>query len=72
MNNHLQIKSITYFNKQYRVYIKNQKEHHKHVSFQDELRRLLKEQGIEVNEKYFPLGCDSTPPGLLARSLSYP
>jgi len=35
-------------------YIKNQQEHHKHVSFQDELRRLLKEQGIEVNEKYFP------------------
>jgi REP element-mobilizing transposase RayT len=35
-------------------YIKNQQEHHKYVSFQDELRRLLKEQGIEVNEKYFP------------------
>jgi putative transposase len=35
-------------------YIKNQQEHHKHISFQDELRRLLKEQGIEVNEKYFP------------------
>jgi REP element-mobilizing transposase RayT len=35
-------------------YIKNQQEHHKHVSFQDELRRLLKEQGIEVNEDYFP------------------
>ena len=35
-------------------YIKNQQEHHKHVSFQDELRRLLKEQGVEVNEKYFP------------------
>jgi REP element-mobilizing transposase RayT len=35
-------------------YIKNQQEHFKHVSFQDELRRLLKEQGIEVNEKYFP------------------
>jgi REP element-mobilizing transposase RayT len=35
-------------------YIKNQQEHHKHVSFQNELRRLLKEQGIEVNEDYFP------------------
>ena len=35
-------------------YIKNQQEHHKKESFQNELRRLLKEQGIEVNEKYFP------------------
>lgn len=35
-------------------YIKNQQEHHKKASFEDELRRLLFEQGIEVNEKYFP------------------
>jgi putative transposase len=35
-------------------YIKNQQEHHKKESFEDELRRLLLEQGIEVNEKYFP------------------
>jgi len=35
-------------------YIKNQHEHHKKESFNDELRRLLKEQGINVNEKYFP------------------
>ncbi len=35
-------------------YIKNQQEHHRNESFEDELRRLLKEQGIEVDEKYFP------------------
>jgi putative transposase len=35
-------------------YIKNQQEHHKHLSFQDELRELLQEQGIKVNQKYFP------------------
>ena len=35
-------------------YIKNQQEHHKKESFEEELRRLLKEQGVEVNEKYFP------------------
>ena len=35
-------------------YIKNQQEHHKHESFNDELRRLLKENGIEINELYFP------------------
>jgi putative transposase len=35
-------------------YIKNQQEHHKIESFEDELRRLLIEQGIEVNDKYFP------------------
>jgi putative transposase len=35
-------------------YIKNQQHHHKKESFEDELKRLLQEQGIEVNEKYFP------------------
>jgi len=35
-------------------YIKNQQEHHKIESFNDELRRLLKEHGIEIDEKYFP------------------
>jgi len=35
-------------------YIKNQQEHHKEESFEDELRRLLKEHGIELNETYFP------------------
>jgi hypothetical protein len=35
-------------------YIKNQQEHHKKESFEEELSRLLKEHGIEVIEKYFP------------------
>jgi len=33
-------------------YIKNQKEHHKKVSFEDEYRALLKEHGITADEKY--------------------
>jgi putative transposase len=35
-------------------YIKNQQLHHKKESFEDELRRILKEHGIDVNEDYFP------------------
>lgn len=35
-------------------YIKNQQEHHKHISFEDELRSLLKANGININEIYFP------------------
>ena len=35
-------------------YIKNQQEHHKIESFNDELQRLLKEHGIEIDEKFFP------------------
>jgi REP element-mobilizing transposase RayT len=35
-------------------YIKNQQDHHSKKSFEDELRKLLKEQGIEVDERYFP------------------
>lgn len=35
-------------------YIKNQREHHQHKSFEDELKMLLEEQGIVINEKYFP------------------
>ena len=35
-------------------YIKNQQEHHKKESFENELRKLLLEQEIDVNEKYFP------------------
>ncbi|GHS89901.1 transposase [Campylobacterota bacterium] len=34
-------------------YIKNQKEHHKRVSFEDECRQFLIENGIEIDEKYF-------------------
>ena len=35
-------------------YIKNQKEHHKKISFEDEYRKLLFEYGITPDEKYFP------------------
>lgn len=33
-------------------YVKNQKEHHKKKNFYDEYKRLLKENGIEFDEKY--------------------
>lgn len=33
-------------------YIKNQKEHHKHESFEDEYKNLLRANGIEFDEKY--------------------
>ncbi len=35
-------------------YIKNQQVHHLKESFEDELWRLLREHGIEIDEKYFP------------------
>jgi putative transposase len=35
-------------------YIINQQEHHKKETFEDELRRLLKEFGIEADDRYFP------------------
>lgn len=34
-------------------YIKNQKEHHKTVSFEEEYRNFLVENGIEIDERYF-------------------
>jgi putative transposase len=34
-------------------YVKNQKEHHKTESFHDEFKRLLTENEIEFDEKYF-------------------
>ncbi len=34
-------------------YIKNQKQHHETVSFEDEFRGLLKENGIDIDEQYF-------------------
>ena len=46
---------LTYsFNDKERIvnYIKNQKEHHKIITFEDELRAILKESGIEWDEKY--------------------
>jgi len=33
-------------------YIKNQKEHHRHVSTRDELLAILKEFGIDYDERY--------------------
>lgn len=33
-------------------YIRNQEEHHRTVSFQDEFRQLLKEFGVEYDERY--------------------
>jgi len=35
-------------------YIKNQQEHHRRVSFEEEYRKLLLEYGIIPDEKYFP------------------
>jgi REP element-mobilizing transposase RayT len=34
------------------TYIKNQKEHHKMITFEDEYRALLKEHGVEWDERY--------------------
>jgi REP element-mobilizing transposase RayT len=34
-------------------YIKNQKEHHKTVSFEEEYKQLLTENGVEIDERYF-------------------
>ena len=36
------------------TYIRNQQDHHKKESFEEELKRLLLEQGIVINEKFFP------------------
>jgi REP element-mobilizing transposase RayT len=35
-----------------RKYIRNQREHHRRRSFQDEFRALLKRYGIEYDERY--------------------
>jgi hypothetical protein len=37
---------------QVREYIRNQREHHKRVSFQDELRAFLKRYEIDFDERY--------------------
>jgi REP element-mobilizing transposase RayT len=34
-------------------YITNQKKHHKTVSFEEEYRQFLLDNGIEIDEKYF-------------------
>jgi REP element-mobilizing transposase RayT len=35
-------------------YIKNQKEHHRQTDFLTEYRQLLEEQGIVIDDRYFP------------------
>jgi putative transposase len=35
-------------------YIKNQQEHHRKKSFEDEYRILLIESGVKIDERYFP------------------
>ena len=35
-------------------HIENQQEHHKMESFEEEFRRLLLENGINIDERYFP------------------
>jgi hypothetical protein len=35
-------------------YIKNQQEHHKKTTFEEEYRKLLLEYGITPDEKFFP------------------
>jgi len=35
-------------------YIKNQRDHHKKKTFEEEFRSLLLESGIRIDEKYFP------------------
>ncbi len=35
-------------------YVKNQREHHKKKSFEEEFRILLLESGIRVDERFFP------------------
>jgi REP element-mobilizing transposase RayT len=35
-------------------YIKNQREHHKKNTFEEEYRILLEESGIRIDERYFP------------------
>ena len=45
--------TYSYEAKEYLInYVKNQKEHHKHLSFVDEYKALLEENHIEYDEKY--------------------
>jgi len=37
---------------QVRAYIENQEEHHKKITFQDELRKLCQRHNIEIDERY--------------------
>jgi putative transposase len=33
-------------------YIKRQEEHHKKITFQDEMRKFFKEYGVDYDERY--------------------
>jgi putative transposase len=35
-----------------RLYIANQEEHHRHMTFQEEFRALCRKHGIEIDERY--------------------
>jgi hypothetical protein len=35
-------------------YIKNQQEHHRKRTFEEEYRNLLLESGIKIDERFFP------------------
>lgn len=35
-------------------YIKNQQEHHKQFTFEEEYRKILLEHGVSIDEKHFP------------------
>jgi putative transposase len=35
------------------AYIRNQEEHHREMTFQDEIRRLMEKHGQELDERYF-------------------
>ncbi|MDB6149518.1 MAG: transposase [Chthoniobacter sp.] len=37
---------------QVRAYVATQEEHHRNVSFQDELRALCRKHGVEIDERY--------------------
>ena len=34
-------------------YIRRQKEHHKNISFPDEYRKFLVDNGVDIDERYF-------------------
>ena len=35
-----------------RAYVARQEDHHRHISFQDEYRQILREHGLEWDERY--------------------
>jgi len=46
--------SVSYWDlEKIRVYIANQEEHHRHMTWEEEYRKLLKKHGVEFDERYF-------------------